>query len=105
MERNVVVLLYVDELIITGNDDNEVAKLQEELSIRFDMKRLVILLVLMSRTWKAEYLQRRKPMLKLVQRFGIKENDGMHNMFHMSQQFVICHLASHLVIPCRTTTK
>ncbi|GKV11936.1 hypothetical protein SLEP1_g23148 [Rubroshorea leprosula] len=37
---HVIVLLYVDDIIITGNDEKEIARLQEELSIRFDMKNL-----------------------------------------------------------------
>ncbi|KAG6392959.1 hypothetical protein SASPL_147188 [Salvia splendens] len=34
-----MVLLYVDNMIITGNDDAEIIRLQEALSVRFDMKR------------------------------------------------------------------
>ncbi|KAG7551025.1 Zinc finger CCHC-type [Arabidopsis thaliana x Arabidopsis arenosa] len=37
---HVVVLLYVDDMIITGNDDAEIARLQEDMSIRFEMKKL-----------------------------------------------------------------
>ncbi|CAA7020014.1 unnamed protein product [Microthlaspi erraticum] len=37
---HVVVLLYVDDLIITGNDEAEIARLQEDMSIRFEMKML-----------------------------------------------------------------
>ncbi|KAG6470018.1 hypothetical protein ZIOFF_070958 [Zingiber officinale] len=36
----VVVLLYVDDIILTGSNHSEVARLQEELSLRFDMKKL-----------------------------------------------------------------
>ncbi|KAG7564277.1 Reverse transcriptase RNA-dependent DNA polymerase [Arabidopsis suecica] len=38
---HVVVLLYVDDMIITGNDDGEITRLQEDMSIRFEMKKLV----------------------------------------------------------------
>jgi len=34
------VLLYVDDMIITGNDEMEVDKLQDELAIKFDIKKL-----------------------------------------------------------------
>jgi len=34
------VLLYVDDMIITGNDEMEVDKLRDELAIRFDIKKL-----------------------------------------------------------------
>lgn len=73
-----VVLLYVDDLIITGNDDNEVAKLQEELSIRFDMKHLGQLshfVGLDVENMKDGIFATQKTYAeKLVQRFGIKEN-------------------------------
>ncbi|XP_033508451.1 secreted RxLR effector protein 161-like [Nicotiana tomentosiformis] len=35
-----VVLLYVDVMIITGNNKDEVVRLQDELCIRFDIKKL-----------------------------------------------------------------
>ncbi|KAG7559523.1 Reverse transcriptase RNA-dependent DNA polymerase [Arabidopsis thaliana x Arabidopsis arenosa] len=38
---HVVVLLYVEDMIITGNDDGEITRLQEDMSIRFEMKKLV----------------------------------------------------------------
>jgi len=37
---HLVVLLYVDDMIITGNDEMEVDKLQDELAIKFDIKKL-----------------------------------------------------------------
>lgn len=37
---HIVVLLYVDDMIVTGNDDVEVAKLWTKLSIHFEMKDL-----------------------------------------------------------------
>ncbi|XP_047342762.1 uncharacterized mitochondrial protein AtMg00810-like [Impatiens glandulifera] len=36
----VVVLLYVDDIILTDSNYDEVARLQEELSLRFEMKKL-----------------------------------------------------------------
>ncbi|XP_047306440.1 uncharacterized mitochondrial protein AtMg00810-like [Impatiens glandulifera] len=36
----VVVLLYVDDIILTGSNYDEVARLQDELSLRFEMKKL-----------------------------------------------------------------
>ncbi|KAG6505923.1 hypothetical protein ZIOFF_031236 [Zingiber officinale] len=36
----VIVLLYVDDIILTGSNFAEVTRLQEELSLRFDMKKL-----------------------------------------------------------------
>uniref|UniRef100_A0A0D3A0E0 Reverse transcriptase Ty1/copia-type domain-containing protein n=1 Tax=Brassica oleracea var. oleracea TaxID=109376 RepID=A0A0D3A0E0_BRAOL len=37
---HVVFLLYVDDMIITGNDDADIARLQEDISVRFEMKKL-----------------------------------------------------------------
>ena len=36
----VLVLLYVDDMIITGNDEQEINRLKDELAIRFEMKNL-----------------------------------------------------------------
>ena len=36
----VIVLLYVDDMIIMGNDDVEISCLRDELSIHFEMKNL-----------------------------------------------------------------
>ncbi|XP_047335794.1 uncharacterized mitochondrial protein AtMg00810-like [Impatiens glandulifera] len=36
----VMVLLYVDDIILTDNNYDEVARLQDELSLRFEMKKL-----------------------------------------------------------------
>lgn len=37
---HVIIFLYVDDMIVTGNDDREIVKLQAELFIRFEMKDL-----------------------------------------------------------------
>lgn len=37
---HVIILLYVDDIIITGNDNGEVKMLQDELSIWFEIKDL-----------------------------------------------------------------
>jgi len=37
---HVIVLLYVDDMIVTGNDNGEIAKLRAELSVWFEMKDL-----------------------------------------------------------------
>ncbi|KAK3043577.1 hypothetical protein RJ639_002156 [Escallonia herrerae] len=38
--KRVVVLLYVDDMIITGNNEDEISRLKNDLSIRFEMKNL-----------------------------------------------------------------
>ena len=35
-----MLLVYVDDMIITGNDDEEITKLQKELATEFEMKNL-----------------------------------------------------------------
>lgn len=35
-----IAVLYVDDMIVMGNDVEQVAQLQEELSIHFEMKKL-----------------------------------------------------------------
>ncbi|BBH06979.1 hypothetical protein Prudu_018768 [Prunus dulcis] len=37
---HMIVLLYVDDMIVSGNDEKEIAKLRSELSIQFEMKEL-----------------------------------------------------------------
>lgn len=37
---HVVVLLYVDDMTITGNNKEEISSLQEELAVRFNIKKL-----------------------------------------------------------------
>lgn len=37
---HIIVLLHVDDMIVTGNDEHAVAKLRERLSVRFDMTKL-----------------------------------------------------------------
>lgn len=36
----IVILLYVDDMIITGSDEEQIAQLRKELAIRFEMKNL-----------------------------------------------------------------
>lgn len=75
---HIVVLLYVDDLIITGNNDDEISKLQEELSIRFDMKRLGqlshFLGLIVENMKDGIFVTQKTYAEKLVERFGIKES-------------------------------
>ncbi|XP_047332603.1 uncharacterized mitochondrial protein AtMg00810-like [Impatiens glandulifera] len=58
----VVVLLYVDDIILTGSNYDEVARLQDELSLRFKMKKLGL------------FVSQINYAKKLVEKFGM--NDG-----------------------------
>jgi hypothetical protein len=74
---HVVVLLYVDDMIITGNDEGEVARLRGELSIRFEMKDLGELshfLGLEVEGLKDGYFVSQTGYAgKLIEKFGVKE--------------------------------
>ena len=37
---SIMILLYVDDMIVTGDDTDEIMRLQEDLSVRFEMKSL-----------------------------------------------------------------
>ncbi|XP_047331926.1 uncharacterized mitochondrial protein AtMg00810-like [Impatiens glandulifera] len=58
----VVVLLYVDAIILTGSNYDEVARLQDELSLRFEIKKLGEL-----GTFLINYAK------KLVEKFGMTD--------------------------------
>ncbi|KAJ3673974.1 hypothetical protein LUZ60_005966 [Juncus effusus] len=77
---HVVVLLYVDDMIITDNDEGEVARLRGKLSIRFEMKDLGELshfLGLEVEGLKDGYFVSQTSYAgKLIEKFGIKE--GKH---------------------------
>ncbi|GKV36582.1 hypothetical protein SLEP1_g44695 [Rubroshorea leprosula] len=74
---HVIVLLYVDDMIIIGNDEEEIARLQEELSIRFDMKNLGelnhFLDLEVENLENGIFITQRNYAEKLVAKFGLKE--------------------------------
>jgi len=77
-DLHVVVLLYVDDMIITGNNDDEVARLQEELALRFDIKKLGelhhFLGLEVTNTSKGVFVTQEGYAKKLVDRFGVKQS-------------------------------
>ena len=72
-----VVLSYIDDIIITGNDEREVAQLQEELSVRFEMKKLGKLSHFLSleveNLDKGKFLSQKGYAEKVVEKFGLKQ--------------------------------
>ncbi|GKV49234.1 hypothetical protein SLEP1_g55997 [Rubroshorea leprosula] len=74
---HVIVLLYVDDIIIIGNDEEEIARLQEELSILFDMKNLGelnhFLDLEVESLENGIFVTQRNYAKKLVAKFGLKE--------------------------------
>ncbi|GKV02840.1 hypothetical protein SLEP1_g15229 [Rubroshorea leprosula] len=74
---HVIVLLYVDDMIIIGNDEEEIARLQEKLSIRFDMKNLGelnhFLGLKVENLENGIFVTQRNYAEKLVAKFDLKE--------------------------------
>jgi len=75
---HLVVLLYVDDMIITGNDEMEVDKLQDELAIRFDIKKLGelhhFLGLEVTNLASDIFLSQESCAKKLVERFGVNQS-------------------------------
>ncbi|XP_043714849.1 uncharacterized mitochondrial protein AtMg00810-like [Telopea speciosissima] len=73
-----IVLLYVDDMIITGNDEGEVAKLRAELSIRFEMRDLGelnhFLGLEVEKVNDGIFLSQKGYAKKLIERFGINSS-------------------------------
>ncbi|KAM1031938.1 hypothetical protein ACFX2I_035575 [Malus domestica] len=73
---HMVVLLYVDDMIVTGSDENEIAKLRAELSTRFDMKNLGelshFLGLEVQNMANGIFMSQQGYAQKLVERFGLK---------------------------------
>ncbi|KAE8722922.1 putative LRR receptor-like serine/threonine-protein kinase [Hibiscus syriacus] len=71
-----IVLVYVDDLIITGDDEAEILQTKENLSVRFQMKELGQLkhfLGLELIAYTKEYFCVNRNMLRFVKRFGMLE--------------------------------
>ncbi|KAJ0601440.1 putative RNA-directed DNA polymerase [Helianthus annuus] len=71
----VVVLIYVDDLVITGNDEDGIKQLKENLCVRFRMKDLGILSHFLGLELKYEsdavVLHQQKYCIDLLTRFGM----------------------------------
>ena len=74
---HVVVLLYVDDMIITGSDDAEIARLQEDMSVRFEMKKLGelnnFLGLEVERVKDGIFVGQQSYARRIVERFGVHE--------------------------------
>ncbi|XP_047340029.1 uncharacterized mitochondrial protein AtMg00810-like [Impatiens glandulifera] len=73
----VVVLLYVDDIILTGSNYNEVARVQDELSLRFEMKKLgelgTFLGLQIENFNKGLFVSQINCTKKLVEKFGMTD--------------------------------
>ena len=67
--------MYVDDMIITGNDTEEVAKLQKQLVAKFEMKSLgrlkYFLGIKMAQSKRGIFLSQRKYTLDLLLEVGL----------------------------------
>lgn len=72
-----VVLLYEDDMVITGNSGREIEKLQDELSVRFDMNSLGELCHFLGLEVENRedgiFVSQKGYAMKLVERFGQKK--------------------------------
>ena len=72
-----IVLVYVDDLIITGDDEEEIRRTRENLAVRFQMKELGqlkhFLGLEVTRTAKGIFLGQQKYAKDLLQKFGMLE--------------------------------
>ena len=76
-EKLAIVLVYVDDLIITGDDEPEIRQTKENLSVRFQMKELGelkhFLGLEVDRTEEGLFLCQQKYAKELLQKFGMLE--------------------------------
>ncbi|KAL8132395.1 hypothetical protein AgCh_008044 [Apium graveolens] len=73
--KPVVVLVYVDDLVLTGDDEDEIFRIKKNLSVRFQMKELGLLHHLLgleiNDTEEGIFLHQHKYSLDLLKRFGM----------------------------------
>ncbi|XP_028765324.1 uncharacterized protein LOC114723298 [Neltuma alba] len=72
-----LVLLYVDDMIITGNDETEISSLRNDLALRFDMKNLgevsCFLGLEVEKTEQGYFMTQQAYARSLLDRFGMRE--------------------------------
>jgi len=68
-------IIYIDDMIITGDDTEEICKLQKQLVIDFEMKNLgglkYFLGIEVARSRRGIFLSRRKDVLDLLTEVGM----------------------------------
>ena len=75
-----MILLYVDDMIITGDDNAEITRLRNDLSVRFEMKNLgeaQCFLGLEVKKSDGYFLSQRRYATSLINRFGMSDSKVM----------------------------
>ena len=74
-DKFTAILIYVDDMVITGNDKQEMLKLKQQLSSQFHMKDLGELRYFLGleivRTAQGLFVSQKKYALDLVQEYGL----------------------------------
>jgi hypothetical protein len=69
------IIIYVDDMIITGDDIEEISRLKEQLSAQFEIKNLgrlkYFLGIEMAKSWRGILLSQRKYMLDVLFEVGL----------------------------------
>lgn len=77
-KQQLLVLLYVDDMIVTGDDEAEISRLRNDLSIRFEMKNLgeigCFLGLEVERLDQGYFISQRRYAKELLNRFGMGES-------------------------------
>ena len=76
---SIMILLYVDDMIVTGDDIDEIMRLQEDLSVRFEMKSLGearCFLGLELEHSNGYFLSQQGYAAKILKRFGMERSNS-----------------------------
>ena len=78
---HLLVLLYVDDMLITGENEAEISRLRNDLSIRFEMKNLgeigCFLGLEVKKTCQGFFISQKSYAKNLLERFGMGESNGI----------------------------
>jgi hypothetical protein len=89
-----ILIIYVDDMIITGDDKVEIEKLQMKLSKEFEMKNLgglkYFLGIEVSRSKKGIFLSQRKYVLDLLAETGMLDCKPVSTPMEQNVKFEIC---------------